>query len=327
MKLIVQLPALNEARTIEQVIRDIPRTLPGIDEIGIVVIDDGSSDETAALASKAGATVIRHARTRGVGAAFRSGVEWALDAGADILVTMDSDGQFNPKDIGCLIAPIQGGEADFVTASRFLDSQMTPAMDRGRMWGNRLIASWISAITGQTFRDVSCGYRAFSRHALLRLVLLEEFTYTHETFLNLAFARLRIREIPVRVRGTREHGRSRVARNLFVYGWRAAKIILKTYRDYRPLRFFGGISAVLFTGAMWLGAFLLSVRVQTGAFTPHKWAGFCAAFLGGCALVLFLVGTVAAMLDRLRATQEELLFRVRRIEQKMKAGTRGAGGD
>lgn len=317
MKLLVQMPALNESRTIGEVIRAIPRVIEGVDEIQVVVIDDGSNDVTGDLARAAGARVLRHERPRGVGAAFRTGIEYAISTGADLVVTIDSDGQFNPADIPLVAGPILRGEADFVTASRFKDPALEPEMPASKRWGNDFMARWISALVHQTFHDVSCGFRAYSRNAYLRLVLLGEYTYTHETFLGLAFGGMRIAEIPIRVRGVREHGKSRVASNLFRYGWRTALIILRTYRDYKPLRFFGALAGVCFVLGLCFTLFLFYIRITTGKFTPHKWSGFVALAWGAMSTVLFLTGVVTEMLDRIRVTQQELLFRIRQLEQRL----------
>ena len=314
MKLVVQIPALNEEATIAQVIGAVPTGLPGVDEVCVLVVDDGSGDRTGELARGAGATVVRHEQTRGVGAAFRTGIEASGRMGADIVVTIDADGQFDPADIPKVIAPILEGRADFVTASRFIDPALVPEMPRAKIWGNRRIARWISRLIGRDFADVSCGFRAYSRNAYLRLVLMGEFTYTHETFLCLAFARVPMAEVPVRVRGVREHGRSRVANNLFHYGWRAASIILRAYRDYRPLRFFGYLAlANLVVGIGFFG-FLMYWKVVSGGFFPHKWAGFAAGFFAIVAIVFFVLGVVAEMLDRIRFIQEDVLYRVRKLE-------------
>lgn len=314
MKLVVQIPALNEERTIGQVIQSVPRDIPGIDRIVVLVVDDGSTDQTGALARAAGAEVVRHARKRGVGAAFRTGINRAMDMGADVVVTLDADGQFDPKDIPTVIRPILDGEADFVTVSRFLDKTMEPEMPRAKRWGNDFMARWISALTQQNFTDVSCGFRAYGRRAFLRLVLIGNFTYTHETFLNLAFAQVRICEVPLRIRGVREHGESRVANSLWKYARRTAAIILKTYRDYRPLRFFGFLSACFAAPAFGLTAFLLWWWIHSGGFSPHKWAGFTAGTLAVIALAIYLMGLVAEMLDRLRLAMDEIVYRVRSLE-------------
>jgi len=319
MKIVVQMPALNEAATIADVIQRIPRDLPGVDAVEVVVVDDGSTDKTGEIARGLGALVVRHERPRGVGAAFRSGIEASSARNADIIVTIDSDGQFAPEDIPQLIAPILEGRADFVTASRFKDPALVPQMPPMKRWGNDVIARWVSRLIGKEFKDVSCGFRAYSRNAYLRLVLLGEFTYTHETFLCLAFARVPMMEVPLKIRGVREFGKSRVASNLWRYGTRTASIILRTYRDYFPLRFFWSIAAAFFVCALLVWGFLGVHYLQTGGFSPHKWAGFTGGLLFLTAMLLGILGIVAEMLDRLRVAQDETLFRVRKMEQKIAA--------
>lgn len=317
--MVVQIPALNEEKTLADVIARIPRDIPGVDTVKVVVVDDGSTDRTSEIAREAGAHVVRHGARRGVGAAFRSGLEASADLDADVIVTIDADGQFDPRDIPAVAGPILRGEADFATASRFLDPAFEPEMPSAKRWGNAMIARWVSRITGRTFHDVSCGFRAYAPAAYHRLVLIGDFTYTHETFLSLAFAGLRMAEIPVKVRGVREFGSSRVAHNLFAYGWRTASIILKTYRDYRPLRFFGWLAAVFGAVAVGHFVFLMYWRITSGGFSPHKWAGFVAAAFGGAALGVYLIGIVAEMLDRVRSAQDEMLYRVRRLERRLRA--------
>jgi glycosyltransferase involved in cell wall biosynthesis len=318
MRLVIQIPALNEAMTIASVIKAIPTPIAGVDECLVVVVDDGSTDGTGDLARAEGAVVVRHPTPCGVGTAFRSGLRKSEELGADIVVTIDADGQFNPNDIPKLIEPILRDEADFVTASRFADPALAPEMPKAKRWGNDVIARWLSRLTGQRFYDVSCGFRAYSKEAYFRLVLLGEFTYTHETFLNLAFSGLRIREVPVRVRGQREFGKSRVASNLFNYGYRAASIILKTYRDYRPLRFFGTMAASLAIVALFFFGFLAAYWLYHGSFTPFKWTGVTGLVLTGLAMLVFVLGVVAEMLDRVRASQAEVLYRLRILERKLR---------
>lgn len=313
-RLVIQIPALNEEQTIGSVLAAIPRQIPGVQQVVKLVVDDGSTDRTAELARAAGAVVVSHTQNRGVGAAFRTGLAKATELDADIIVTMDADGQFNPDDIPKLIAPILHGEADFVTASRFLNPALAPEMPAAKRWGNDFMSRWVSSITHKRFHDVSCGFRAYSKNAYLRLNLLGNFTYTHEVFLTLAFADVPIQEVPVVVRGVREHGKSRVASNLFRYGWRTASIILKTYRDYRPLKFFSKIAGVLSLIGLLLLLFLLSVKIRTGGLFPHKWAGFAGGAFLGAGGAVFLVGIVAEMLDRIRASADEALFRIRRME-------------
>lgn len=334
MRLVIQLPALNEEKSMAQVLSSLPLSIPGMDAIVVVVVDDGSRDQTAAIARAHGAVVVSHQRNRGVGAAFRSGLAKAAELDADIVVTMDADGQFDAGDIPKLIAPILKGEAHFVTASRFLDPALIPSMPSVKRWGNDFMARWVGSLTGNHFSDVSCGFRAYSRDAFLRLNLLGNFTYTHEVFLTLAFADVPIREVAVRVRGVREHGQSRVANNLFRYAWRTASIILKTYRDYRPLKFFSWMGAALGLLGLAFLVFLLSVKIRTGVLTPHKWAGFVGGAFVGAGAMMFLVGIVAEMLDRIRASADEAMYGVRKLASDQRrarlrgpvAPSRDAGG-
>ena len=310
-RVLVALPALDEERTVADVVSRVPRSLPGVASVEVVVVDDGSSDATAERAAVAGAHVIRHPTRRGVGAAFHSALAYGIDHGADLIVSIDADGQFDPADIPALVAPVLAGEADFSTASRFADPALVPEMSGIKLWGNRMMSRLISRLAGQTFHDVSCGMRCYSRSAALQLHLVGRFTYTQEVVLNLAFKGLRIVEVPVRVRGEREFGQSRVAGNLWRYALRSAQIIFRAYRDYHPLRFFGGAAAALMLPALLLLGFLGWHYLETGGFSPHKWAGFTALGLALVALLVLQVGVVGDLLSRHRMYLEELLYRQR----------------
>ena len=310
-RLLVSIPALNEEPTVAEVVLGVPREIAGVGSVEVVVVDDGSSDATGERARAAGAEVIRHERPLGVGAAFHSALEWGIDHGADLFATLDADGQFDPRDLPALVAPVLGGRADFVTASRFLDPSLAPEMPWVKRWGNRIMSRLISRLAGRTLHDVSCGMRCYSRRAAMHLHLLARFTYTQEVILNLAFKQLRIVEVPVRVRGVRAVGRSRVADSLWRYALRSAQIIFRCYRDYHPLRFFGGIALALTVPALVLAGFLGLHYIETGALTPHKWAGFASAALIFLALLVLQMGVIGDMLGRHRAYLEEVLFRLR----------------
>ncbi|UCD20082.1 MAG: glycosyltransferase family 2 protein [candidate division WOR-3 bacterium] len=306
-KISVILPAYNEAATIGDVIEAMPDYVDRI-----IVVDDGSTDETLDIAERKGAEVCRHATNRGVGAAFSTGMRAALAARSDITVSIDADGQFDPRDIGKLIDPIIDGQVEFVTASRFKDRSLYPEMGRVKFYGNKLMSFVISTMTGQKFFDVSCGFRAYSRNALLKLNLFSDFTYTQETFLNFAFKRVPIMEVPVMVKGRREHGSSRVAGNLFRYGYQTVKIIIKTLRDYRPFRLFAAVSLALFIVGLAFAVFLAIHYSKSGTFTPHKWAGFTAGFLFLLSAMSFILGFILDMFARMRLNQEEILFHLER---------------
>ncbi len=308
MYLVIIIPCLNEEASIENVIKKIPNKFSNIDNHEIIVIDDGSTDKSVELSLKCGVRVVSHDITRGVGAAFQTGVQEALKAKADILINIDGDGQFDAEDISKLIDPIIKNEADFVTASRFKKKEIEPVMPLIKKWGNRRIASLVSMLTGLKFFDVSCGFRAYSRDALLSLNLFGEFTYTQETFLELVFKGFRIKEVPVVVRGVREHGTSRVAKSITKYALNTSKIIFRTFRDYRPLKFFFSIAVICFCFSLLLGSFFFGHYFVKGTFTPHLWAGMTSAFLFGTSILFSVTGLMADMLDRIRRNEDTILY-------------------
>jgi len=312
LRLVVVMPALNEQATVAQMVRGVPREIPGVGSVQVLVVNDGSTDATAEVAAGAGATIVSHGRRRGVGAAFQTGLSAALDMGADLIVSIDADGQFDPSTIPDLVAPVLAGQADFATASRFAQPDLVPEMPKIKRWGNRVMSRLISRLIGQDFHDVSCGMRCYNRRAAMSLNLIADFTYTQEVFLNLGLKRMRMVEVPIPVLGRRPRGESRVASNLWRYGLNTMGIIFRCYRDYRPMRFFGALALALMIPAMLLEVFLLVWYVSTGGFSPHKWAGFTGAALFAFGLALLLIGVIGDMLNRHRMYLEELLYRARR---------------
>jgi glycosyltransferase involved in cell wall biosynthesis len=315
-RLLVILPALNEASTLEQVLRRVPRDIPGIAQVDLLVVDDGSSDDTVRLALEAGASVVSHGKNLGVGAAVQTGLDEAVRRRFDFAVNIDADGQFSPEDIPKLLEPITSGRADFVTASRFKDPALAPRMPLAKRWGNWGMARIVSSIVGLRFEDVSCGFRAYSRETLLRLVLMGGFTYTQEMFLVLAQKGLRILEVPMQVRGVREAGKSRVASNLFRYGYRTLGIIFSVLRDHSPGAIFNRTAAVLFFLATCSATFFIGYRLYAGKFSPNIWSGFVAAFLYGLSFLTFAMGQIALMISRVRVLQERQLYLLRKYLQR-----------
>lgn len=308
MKLIIIIPALNEEKTIGDVVNRIPKAIAGIAKQTIVVVSDGSRDQTENVAAAAGAVVLRHQKTRGVGAAFRTGVRYALEQAADVTVNIDADGQFNPTDIPQLVAPIIANEADFVTTTRFGKKEFEPKMPGLKRWGNTVVTKMISSITGQKFTDVSCGFRAYGREALLRLNLFGDFTYTQETFIDLAEKGLRIVEIPLLVRGVREHGTSRVANNILKYAYKSFSIILRSARDTKPIKFFGGIGLVIFMLGLITDLLVFIYWLLTGRTTPYQNVILLGVVLVLLGFLLMILALITDMLDRQRKIQEDILY-------------------
>jgi glycosyltransferase involved in cell wall biosynthesis len=308
MRLFVAIPALNEEITVGSIVRGIPRDIPGVTRVDVLVVNDGSTDKTASVAADAGATVLHHETPRGVGAAFHTALTHVIANRGDLLVTLDADGQFDPADIPQLARPVIDGKADFSTASRFKDPNLIPEMTGTKLWGNRQMSRLVSRLTGGKYYDVSCGMRCYSRRAMLNLNLMGAFTYTQEVFLNLAFKRMRIAEVPIKVRGQREFGKSRVASNLFKYAVNTSRIIFRAYRDYKPMRFFGKIALWLMIIALILEIIFFGHYVHTGRFRGYLWAGLSGAGFLGLGLISLHMGLMGDMLNRHRVYLEELLF-------------------
>src|SRR5438874_8638112 len=318
MKLVVTIPALNEENTIAQVIKGIPRNLPGVTEVEVIVMNDGSTDRTALIAERAGALVINLVGRAGLGQVFRTGLERAMRRGADIIVNIDGDMQFNPSDIRKLVMPLLEDRADFVTCSRFADPALRPKMPRVKYLGNRIVTRIINWVCGGTcFTDVSCGFRAFNREAAYRLTLFGRFTYTQETFIDLFAKGVRIVEVPLKVRGVREHGKSRIARSIFKYASNSFPIILRAMRDIQPLKFFGGIALFLALIGMLSGGFMAGWYLwhrKTSPFTSLIPISATFLILG---FLHFVLALLADMLGRHRRISEELLYLARKRTYQM----------
>lgn len=310
----VVIPAFNEEATVSQVVKDTLAVLESDSDLEgkVIVVNDGSTDRTAELAEKAGVHVVSHMENIGVGRALQTGMAMALGFGVDIVVSIDADGQFNPKEIPTLVGPILSGEADFTTASRFKDARLIPDMPRIKLLGNRMMSALISSIARIKLYDVSCGFRAYSREAALKLNLWGDFTYTQETILDLTVKGLRIQEIPMKIEGVRKHGPSKVASNLWHYGYKSSRIILRSYLDYWPGHFFGWLSLPFWAVGLTLLTFLFVHRFVSGGFSPHIWSGFTGGALCVVGLITLVIGFIGEMLKRIRLNQEMLLYYSRR---------------
>ncbi|MBM4035472.1 MAG: glycosyltransferase family 2 protein [Planctomycetes bacterium] len=315
---VVVIPALNEEATVGDVVRAVPRELPGATVSHVVVVDDGSSDRTAQVAAEAGAVVVRHPRNLGSGAAFATGRFKAVELGADIICHIDADGQFDPADIPKLLEPLLKGEADFATCSRFARKDLEPQMPRVKKWGNRMVTRLVNWAAGTRFTDASCGFRAYTRETAHQLNLFSRFDYAQETLMLLSRGTLRLVEVPLAVRGVREHGQSRIAGSVLSYGARCFSILMLTMRDMHPLRFFGAIGTFFVALGAFLGLWVLVHWLHTGQTAPYT------SFLTGSALgltlgvVLYVLALLADMVVRQRVLQERMLLELRRMSDEIR---------
>ncbi|MGZ6005074.1 MAG: glycosyltransferase family 2 protein [Candidatus Saccharimonadales bacterium] len=311
MKLVIFSICHNEAETIGDLLDRIPGKIPGIDKIETWVIDDGSTDDTAQIAAKHGAKVHRGISQKRLAYRFQQALEITLNRGADIVVNIDGDLQFRPEDIPKLVKPIIENGYDFVAADRFTDAKTGKTirpknMPASKYYANRIGTKIVSNLTRQKFNDVTCGFRAYNKKALLALNINSQYTYTQESFQMLAMKKMDIKAVPVEV--TYYPGRkSRVVTSFFGFMARSAMNIIRAYRDFAPLRFFGTLGLISFAAGAASLIFLFIHWLTTKQFSPYKFVGFVGLYLISLALLIWTVGLVADMLDRLLSNQEKII--------------------
>ncbi len=310
--LIVIIPAYNEEKTIGDVIRSIPRNCAR--KVEVLVVNDGSQDRTEEVALAAGADrVFTHNTNKGLGITFKDGIDEGLRMGADIIVNIDADGQFDTNDIPRLLRPILDKKADMATCSRFKDPKLTPKMPKIKIFGNKFFAAILNFFLGKHYADTQCGFRAYSREAALNLVLFGKYTYTQEVFIDLVKKGFRIVEVPCLVRGERK-GKSRVVKNVFSYGLKVSLIILRSMRDYEPFKFFGLSGIILFAIGSFSSAILFLRWLLIHRIDPYLIIIYANVFLIIIGVLLMILGLLADMLDRNRKLEEDILYRLRKRE-------------
>ena len=312
MKLIIQIPCYNEENTLPVTLAELPRALPGVDEIEYLVIDDGSTDRTAEVARLLGVQhIVRQKRNRGLAAAFQAGLEAALAAGADLIVNTDADNQYFGPDIAVLVQPILDGRADIVVGDRGVaDSEHFSALKRVL----QRLGSWVvERAAGIPIPDATSGFRAFTREAALRLTVLSEYTYTLETLIQAGVRGMNVVFVPVRTNPqTRQ---SRLMRSLPSFLVLQAVTVLRFYTMYRPLRVFMTTGAALIGMALLLGARFLALYAA-GRGAGHVQSLILAAIFVIVGFQVCLIGLIADLVSQNRKMMEETLFRVRRKEVK-----------
>ena len=242
MKLVIQIPCLNEEATLGAVLDSIPRNIPGFDSVHVVVIDDGSSDQTIDVARSHGVdTIIRHRSTRGLAEAFRSGVDFALTHGADVLVNTDGDNQYPQSDIPKLVEPIVAGAADIVIGDR--QTHKIAHFSRGKKLLQKIGSRVVNQAAGTKIPDAASGFRAYSRTALLKLNLVTKFSYTMETIIQAGYKRLAIES--VRIKTNPKTRDSRLFKSTPEHVVKSAAAIIRSLLMYKPYSFFGTMGLVL----------------------------------------------------------------------------------
>ncbi len=308
VKLVVQIPCLNEAETVGAVIQSIPRTIPGIDAVTILVIDDGSTDNTIPEALKAGAdNVISCPARKGLAHAFMFGIENALELEADIIVNIDGDGQHNGTDIPALIQPILEQKADITIGDRQMRKikHYSWLKRKLELFGSHLM----SKMTGLPVKDAVCGFRAFSREAALRINLWNHFSHTLETIVFAAQAGFTIKSVPVTANPAVRS--SRLARNMWSFIKQALGSTIRIYVIYQPFKFFMSLGTFFLFAGMFPVVRLIYFHFigQTAGRFPSLVLGSICIFT---ALIFYTIGLLADLLSVNRVLIEKQLYESRR---------------
>jgi len=305
MKLVVTIPAYNEERTIAKVIGEIPRSIPGIDSVEVLVINDGSSDATVARATEAGADhVVSFKRNMGLATAFRAGLETALALGADIIVNTDADFQYDQAQIPDLVKPILEGKADLVLGSRF--AGRIESMPISKRVANKFVSFIVRRFSGLPISDAQTGFRAFARDAAMQLHITAPYTYVQETIMQAARRRLVVREIPITFR--KRADKSRLIGSLRKYAFNAGPVMVRTYVDYHPAKVFLPLAAAPTLAGTLLAIVSYAASGQVSPHVPVVSGLIASGFLAAVA------GILAGMLGTQRRFQEECLYRLKKLQ-------------
>ncbi len=311
MKLIVQIPCHNEAEALAATLAAIPRQIDGIDAVEIVVIDDGSTDDTVAIARREGVEhIIGFARRRGLASAFKEGLTEALRQGADVIVNTDGDNQYEGADIPKLVAPILAGEADIVigdrgTASLAHFSPLKKLLQKIGSWAMR-------RLSGTNVADAPSGFRAYSRDAALRINVVTDFTYTLETLIQAGKRKMAVANVLIRSHPTPRS--SRLAKTMGHYLAQAGGAMARAYALYEPLKIFAVSGLLTLLVGVALGARFVYYRAVYGVATGMIQSLQLAAILSIVGFLLLGVAILADLLATNRRLLEEALYRIRKIE-------------
>lgn len=310
-KLVIQIPCYNEEKTLLDTLNDLPKNVSGIDEIEVLVINDGSTDKTGQIAKDWGASVLEIKPNKGLANAFRSGLQEALKRGADIIVNTDGDNQYVANGIEHLVQPVLKKEADIVIGARNIlkIKEFSPLKKCLQKIGSAVLR----LLSSTPVEDAPSGFRAFSREAALKLNIFDNYTYTMETLIQAGAKGLRIKSVPCEINPKLRN--SRLFKNIFEYIFRSMKTTLRMFIVYRPFRFFITIAAILAIAGFGItGRFLYYYLNGDG--NGHIQSLILAAILLLTAVQLSIVAVIGDLMSINRKLLEDIQTRIKKFELK-----------
>ncbi|MEA2450300.1 MAG: hypothetical protein QOG63_2232 [Thermoleophilaceae bacterium] len=314
MKLIVQIPCFNEEEQLPATLADLPRELPGVDELEWLIVDDGSTDRTVEVARANGVHhIVRLTNNKGLAAGFQAGLDACLKLGADIIVNTDADNQYSADDIPKLIQPILDGDADMVVGDR--EVQNIAHFSRLKVRLQHLGSAVVRRASGTELPDTTSGFRAYNREAALQMTVVSKFTYTLETIILAGKMLVATDHVPIRTNAkTRE---SRLFPSMWAYVRRNTVSILRIYSSYEPLRVFTFAAAVVGIAAAIIWGRFAWFYIVEGEGAGHVQSLILGAVLFIAAVQLMALGIIGDILAGMRTLQQRTLERVRRVELQL----------
>ncbi len=320
MKLIIQIPCYNEAQTLQVALDHLPKQIDGIDDIEILIINDGSTDNTVEVAREWGVNhVVSLKQNRGLARGFMTGIDACLHLGADIIVNTDADDQYCGEDIARLVKPILDGKADIVIGERPIDETEHFSKKKKTL---QHLGSWVVRVASNSdIPDAPSGFRAYSREGALRLNVVNDYTYTLETIIQAGWNRTPMTSVPIRTNPDLRP--SKLFKSIGRYVKRSASVILRSFAMYKPLRFFGWIGGIFFGAGVLLGLRFLLIVLTTGSGSGHIQSLILCAALLMIGVQILITGVQADLISDNRKLLEDVQYRVRKMELQNNEQTSG----
>ncbi len=308
IKLIIQIPCLNEERTLPITLKNIPRNIEGVSEVEVLIVDDGSTDDTKTVASRFGVDhIVSVPVTRGLAHAFKVGLDSCLENDADIIVNFDADNQYKGEDIPRLIKPILDGHADIVIGNRRISNIKSFSLFKKIL---QYFGSWlVRGVSGTNISDVTTGFRAYSRKAALKINVLSDYTYTLETIIQAGHEAFSIVNIEVDTNNPLR--KSRLFKSIYEYLLKSVITILRIYSMFNPLRVFFSIGLFTFSFGVLIGIRYLYFYFS-GNGSGHIQSVILAAVLLIFGFQIVLIGLLADLIASNRKLIEDILFRIKK---------------